>query len=74
MNSPRIVSTLARLLTLGPLLAALGTQARAETDPLPSWNDGPAKEAIVAFVKETGLLDNHAAAAVGRLGSGAICQ
>jgi phosphoglycolate phosphatase-like HAD superfamily hydrolase len=23
------------------------------TDPLPSWNDGPAKQAIIAFVKET---------------------
>jgi hypothetical protein len=23
------------------------------TDPLPSWNDGPAKQAIVTFVKET---------------------
>ena len=25
------------------------TQALAQTDPLPSWNDGPAKRAIVAF-------------------------
>jgi hypothetical protein len=23
------------------------------TDPLPSWNDGPAKQAIISFVKET---------------------
>ena len=23
------------------------------TDPLPSWNDGPAKQAIVTFVKDT---------------------
>jgi hypothetical protein len=23
------------------------------TDPLPSWNDGPAKQAIVNFVKDT---------------------
>ena len=53
MNTLRTFSTIARLLTLGALLAALGTQARAETDPLPSWNDGPAKQAIVAFVKET---------------------
>lgn len=28
------------------------TSVRAQ-DPLPSWNDGPAKHAIVAFVKET---------------------
>ena len=31
-----------------PVLAA-----QAQTDPLPSWNDGAAKQAIVAFVKET---------------------
>jgi hypothetical protein len=44
------------LLTL--LLAAVGslasgTQALAQTDPLPSWNDGPAKQAIVEFVHAT---------------------
>jgi hypothetical protein len=27
--------------------------ARAQSDPLPSWNDGKAKQAIVAFVKAT---------------------
>src|SRR5271169_7004367 len=26
--------------------------ANAQSDPLPSWNDGPAKQAIVSFVKE----------------------
>jgi len=31
----------------------LATQALAQTDPLPSWNDGPAKQAIVTFVQET---------------------
>jgi phosphoglycolate phosphatase-like HAD superfamily hydrolase len=37
------------------LLAGLlwATQALAQTDPLPSWNDGPAKRAIVAFVNVT---------------------
>ncbi len=45
-------SAFARLLAVGVLLA-LGTQAFAQTDPLPSWNDGPAKQAIVAFVKDT---------------------
>jgi hypothetical protein len=35
------------------LLVALCTQARADTDPLPSWNEGSAKRAIVTFVKET---------------------
>ena len=28
-------------------------RAQAQTDPLPSWNDGAAKQAIVAFVTET---------------------
>ena len=28
-------------------------QASAQTDPLPSWNDGPAKKAIVEFVQTT---------------------
>jgi phosphoserine phosphatase len=34
-------------------LCLLAISARAQTDPLPSWNDGPAKQSIVAFVKET---------------------
>src|SRR5215467_9416949 len=33
------------LLVFGP--------AYAQTDPLPSWNDGPSKKAIVEFVKTT---------------------
>ena len=28
-------------------------QAAAQTDPLPSWNDGPAKKAIIEFVQTT---------------------
>ncbi|MFO1433170.1 MAG: HAD family hydrolase [Candidatus Competibacteraceae bacterium] len=32
---------------------ALGTPALAQTDPLPSWNDGPVKQAIVEFVQAT---------------------
>jgi phosphoglycolate phosphatase-like HAD superfamily hydrolase len=41
-------------LTLFLLLVALAgqTAARAQ-DPLPSWNDGPAKQAIVDFVRTT---------------------
>jgi len=35
------------------LLLSLGTHAQAQTDPLPSWNDGAAKQAIVTFVNET---------------------
>ena len=45
-------SAFARLFALGALLV-LGARAQAQTDPLPSWNDGPAKQAIVAFVNET---------------------
>jgi len=40
----------------GTVLCALllaGLRANAQTDPLPSWNDGDAKKAIVAFVKAT---------------------
>ena len=32
---------------------ALSTQAFAQSDPLPSWNEGPAKQAIMSFVKDT---------------------
>jgi phosphoserine phosphatase len=32
---------------------AFGAQALAQTDPLPSWNDGAAKKAIVDFVQAT---------------------
>ena len=39
-------------LALGAALA-FGTQAFGQTDPLPSWNDGAAKKAIVEFVQAT---------------------
>jgi phosphoglycolate phosphatase-like HAD superfamily hydrolase len=32
---------------------AVSARALAQTDPLPSWHDGPAKQAIVAFVQAT---------------------
>jgi hypothetical protein len=35
------------------LLLLVFGQACAQTDPLPSWNDGAAKKAIVEFVKTT---------------------
>ena len=35
------------------VLLLCGLQAHAQTDPLPSWNDGPAKKAIVDFVQAT---------------------
>jgi phosphoglycolate phosphatase-like HAD superfamily hydrolase len=31
----------------------MGTRALGQTDPLPSWNDGPAKKAIMEFVQVT---------------------
>ncbi len=41
------------LLSLLPAaVLAFGTPALAQTDPLPSWNDGPAKTSIVAFVEK----------------------
>ena len=42
----------ARVLALAASLT-LAAQAVAQTDPLPSWNDGPAKKAIVEFVQAT---------------------
>src|SRR4051812_18016647 len=30
-----------------------GAPAHAQTDPLPSWNEGPSKQAILHFVKAT---------------------
>ena len=35
------------------VLISLCVPAHAVTDPLPSWNDGPAKQAIIKFVQET---------------------
>jgi hypothetical protein len=31
----------------------LGSQAFPQSDPLPSWNEGPAKQAIISLVKDT---------------------
>src|SRR5262245_32332058 len=43
-----------RRFVLGAVVASLATTvAFAQTDPLPSWNDGAAKKAIVDFVKST---------------------
>ena len=53
MNRLSAVATIGRLLSLAVLLAALCAQAFAATDPLPSWSDGPAKQAIITFVNET---------------------
>lgn len=34
-------------------LLLLAVHVAAQTDPLPSWNDGPAKKAIIEFVQTT---------------------
>ena len=44
---------LAATLLAGGSAAALAAQALAQTDPLPSWNDGETKAAILAFVEAT---------------------
>ncbi len=49
-SSSRRASALLLALCILLLLAA---PAGAQTDPLPSWNDGPAKKAIVEFVQST---------------------
>jgi hypothetical protein len=36
-----------------PVLLFVCLHAYAQTDPLPSWADGPAKQAIIQFVKTT---------------------
>ncbi|MGD0543833.1 MAG: hypothetical protein ABSB65_05435 [Candidatus Acidiferrales bacterium] len=38
---------------LAIFLVLLAPGARAQRDPLPSWNDGTAKKAIIAFVRDT---------------------
>jgi len=46
-----VLRTLAATLVvlLGPMLPTL-TQVQAQTDPLPSWNDGAVKQSILNFV------------------------
>ena len=38
-------------IALGVLLST-GVRAHAQSDPLPSWNDGPAKQSILSFVNQ----------------------
>jgi hypothetical protein len=46
-----LLSTLTAFAVLPSLL--LFTAAQAQSDPLPSWNNGPAKQAIIELVKAT---------------------
>ena len=41
------------ILAIGLLSLIVGGTAQAQTDPLPSWNDGATKKAIVDFVQAT---------------------
>jgi phosphoglycolate phosphatase-like HAD superfamily hydrolase len=43
----------AALLVGAAASAGLAGRAQAQSGPLPSWNDGPAKEAIIKFVRAT---------------------
>jgi phosphoglycolate phosphatase-like HAD superfamily hydrolase len=52
MRTTRCTSSLARILALGVLLVP-GARTRAQADPLPSWNDGAARKAILEFVQAT---------------------
>jgi len=51
----RSIVSRSRRLLLASLLCglALRAEAFAQAEPLPSWNDGPAKQAIVRFVQAT---------------------
>jgi hypothetical protein len=52
MQHPSCRSAFMRLLAICAVLG-FALLAQAQSDALPSWNDSPAKQAIVAFVKET---------------------
>ena len=51
----RAIAAMHRCLLLLVLAIWLGSSppALGQTDPLPSWNEGPAKKAIVEFVQAT---------------------
>jgi phosphoglycolate phosphatase-like HAD superfamily hydrolase len=54
MKSLRAVSTMARIRAVVALfMLGAYTTVHAQTDPLPSWNEGAAKRAIVEFVQTT---------------------
>ena len=49
----RVTRTLALIYSVAALLIASTSRVAAQADPLPSWNDGAAKKAIVEFVEAT---------------------
>src|SRR5689334_11862355 len=54
VNRRTIISGLAALPTLGQTLFPSFAQAQSsQSAPLASWNDGPAKQAIIDFVRAT---------------------
>jgi len=48
-----LLGALAALPALSRLFGATGVRAASASDPLPSWNDGPAKRAILDFIRTT---------------------
>src|SRR5262245_9008774 len=49
-----MINTLRSRLLIAVLVSFVWiAQAVAQTDPLPSWNEGPAKQAILKFVQDT---------------------
>ena len=48
-----LLSTAAALPTLSELVGATAAKAQVSAGGLPSWNDGPAKQAIIEFVRAT---------------------
>ena len=54
LNRRAVISGLASLPTLGQTLFPAGVKAQeTQAVPLASWNDGPAKQAIIGFVRTT---------------------
>jgi phosphoglycolate phosphatase-like HAD superfamily hydrolase len=52
VNRRMLLATAAMVASFGPALPIL-KRAQAQTDPLTSWNDGAAKQAILDFVRAT---------------------
>jgi hypothetical protein len=53
MNRRLLISTAALLPTLSGILLPISARAQTLGDPLPSWNEGPTKQAIIEFVRAT---------------------